>query len=124
MTEEEWRTCTDPTPMLEFMRDERDEETVSERKLRLFSIACCRRLPPAVLTPWLVIEFNYLEAAIWQTEGHPKLTVAGALDDYCCAYAIDVAVETSRRANNGYGDRPAQAELLCDIFGNPFRPVS
>ena len=37
MTEGEWLECTDPTPMLEFLR-----ERASERKLRLFSCACCR----------------------------------------------------------------------------------
>src|SRR5689334_5602481 len=39
MTEEEWFTSTDWLPMWEFVRHNR-----SERKLRLFSCACCRRL--------------------------------------------------------------------------------
>jgi hypothetical protein len=41
MNEAEWLTCTDPTPMLQFVRG-----TVGERKLRLFACACCRRLHP------------------------------------------------------------------------------
>ena len=39
MTECEWQQCTDPTLMLVFMR-----RKASDRKLRLFALACIQRV--------------------------------------------------------------------------------
>jgi hypothetical protein len=39
MTEAEWMDCTDPHKMMGYLRDK-----MSDRKLRLFACACCRRV--------------------------------------------------------------------------------
>jgi hypothetical protein len=37
MTEQEWFACTDPAPMLQFIR-----QRATDRQLRMFVLACCR----------------------------------------------------------------------------------
>jgi hypothetical protein len=39
MTEQEWLECTDPGPILQFLKGK-----ASDRKLRLFVMSCCRRM--------------------------------------------------------------------------------
>jgi hypothetical protein len=44
LTEAEWDSCTAPQPLLEFLRGR-----ASARKLRLFAVACCRRVEPLLI---------------------------------------------------------------------------
>ena len=46
MTEGEWVVCADPEPMLQFLANK-----ASGRRLRLFGIACCRRIWHLLLDP-------------------------------------------------------------------------
>lgn len=56
MTESEWLACAEPGPMLEFLRGK-----ASDRKLRLFAVACCRSV-------WRWIKRRELQRAVEASE--------------------------------------------------------
>jgi hypothetical protein len=139
MTEAEWLACTDPGLMLAFLRGK-----ASDRKLRLFACACCRR-HRSVLRG----ERNrrVLEAAEgfadgrvgrkdlegvrrrWYTFDHPfplTRTWQMALSYATMTHSTPWAAETAAHAAGASGrpdrERLVQADLLRDAFGNPFRP--
>ena len=56
MTETEWLTCTNPEPMLLFLR-----RKASDRKVRLFAVACCWRV-------WSSLEHEEFQDAVLKAE--------------------------------------------------------
>jgi hypothetical protein len=69
MTEAEWLACDDPHDMLQFLRGR-----AGERKLRLFAVACCRRvwdeIPPGVARQ--AVEAAERAADSLSTSGQPE----------------------------------------------------
>jgi hypothetical protein len=179
MTEAEWLACNDPTPMLDFLRGQ-----ASERKLRLFAVACCRRT-------WALVEddrermlahgCNPVEVDLARQEADLAWRAAAAAERYadgladlaelrglipaddemegCYADGPDAAWTARASAYRArwcaeyksprkfglaarllnplvgpwFGvsskrdrdrERSAQCHLLCDLFGNPFRPAA
>ena len=139
MTESEWFACTDPEPMLEFLRGK-----VSERKLRLFAITCCRRIwypldspgqtalavaeryADGVTTPEELTETRqslfpvppglgrYLrERAIWEA-------VSGTLTERVDALQVAQSVTWASQRDGELGNL---AVWLRHIVGNPFHPM-
>jgi hypothetical protein len=142
MTEQEWLACDDPTPMLEFLEDK-----ASERKLRLFAVACCRsvwlRLPISVKETVVVLE-RYLEGKAdiveynecWSLAGQVRGQVAEIIcrglmyhngsiwySDHFEAVQ-NVASTCSALRMPGMKEWSKQTTLFRDIFGNAFRPIS
>lgn len=152
MPEEEWFTATDPEPMLTSLRGRS-----SERKLRLFAVACCQRMIQTVPVPESAS--RAVLAAERHADGNASLEVSYGPWEPCtkaawhaclnCAETeaplvmADSASANASWAMAEYGQSPphhnalsplftarlaavqaAQASLLRDIVGNPFRPVT
>jgi hypothetical protein len=141
MSEQEWLTCTDPGPMLEFLRD-----GASERKLRLFAVACCRRI-------WRLLRRKALRMAVEVSEQRADgLVSAGQLakvaqaiehvwpgngdftmESYPQIAALFCAGKGKRELRgvafyaamgSGRGEKKKQITLVHDIFGNPFHATT
>jgi hypothetical protein len=174
--EEEWLTGTDPEAMLAFLRDKG-----SERKLRLFACACCRRirdfLPTDACLQGVEVAERYADSAATGRERSSALSavIASAEEEgitlfgdleaesiewgavpgglafmavvevlggrtfevarAAMAAASEAACDASRHQNGieaarsafkeDYAlEQAAQALILRDLFGNPFRPAS
>ncbi len=138
MTEMEWLECANPQPMLDFLLDK-----ASDRKLRLFGVACCRGI-------WDRIDRASMLKAVLKAEefadGRVPLrtleVVHQNLDAYyehaeCesahaavwCASRPDLCLQTYSHAamvdcSRDNEPRLTQAALLRCIIGNPFRAIT
>jgi len=143
MTEAEWLASTNPKRMLSYLAGK-----ASERKLRLFACACCRHiweLLPDDANRDLVVAvednpdgtFSELEAPIVSSSRGKRV------DDWGCLAAkylgrsfykirpLDGALHVAfkvlsrmREQDKAAAEEEAQAALLRELFGNPFRPVT
>ena len=144
MTEDEWTSCTNPAPMLEFLRD---GHRAGERKLRLCAVAWARSfLRHAAEAPvteplrhwlagpqWLAqlemaeryadgqVDRQALRASRQETGGpyNLYLVVAGVAH-----FSFDAARRALGSVQREFGVPPDQevCELTRCVFGNPFRP--
>ncbi|HEY7155523.1 MAG TPA: hypothetical protein VH575_16290 [Gemmataceae bacterium] len=139
MTEAEWLACTDPMPMLEFLQNK-----PSDRKLRLFAVACCWSILPFSTDERhrkvieVVERFADGEAtneeldSAWTAcrdtpgEAHRAARAAAAMAATRTSGVRSVARAVAL-ANGEDAQATAdsvQVNLLHDIFCNPFRPIT
>jgi hypothetical protein len=135
MTEAEWLACTDPNPMLEFLRGK-----ASDRKLRLFAVACVRpyvlRINEARIAQIVNVSEAYADQeASWNElaevrkmarllvqeamQHRGQIAFGGGFVRWVQATAHPTANVAARTAAERASD-----DILRDIFGNPFRPAT
>jgi hypothetical protein len=146
VTEAEWLACDELDPMLDFLRRKADD-----RKIRLFGLACCRRDRSLSRANWsralLTAAERYFDNPGGLPEGQELSRARRQLDHFdaevmrpavrslaaatqrhgfavsplsLAAEAVRQAAQAARRQDR---ERAAQAALLRDVFGNPFRPT-
>jgi hypothetical protein len=102
MTEAEWLACTDPQPMLEFLR-----RKASDRKVRLFAVACCRRV-------WSSLEHEEFRDAVRKAE----LFADGLADRSEMLQASEKALPIFVKLHDGKDNGPGAA-LAASRFPSP-----
>jgi hypothetical protein len=99
VTESEWLGCNDPQKMLEFLQGK-----ASDRKLRLFAVACCRRVWHLLTHERSMIAVNVAELYADDLKSDEELRRA--------SYAADLfAVTAVQAAENSEGDKASYARF-------------
>jgi hypothetical protein len=130
MTEAEWLASKDPYRMLDHVVG-----WTSERKLRLFACACCRRIWPLLKTARArhAVETSerYADdrARLKELKAAYGATTGVSAAELAAGWAAKLgrvkaprlaAIWAARAAADWRGESEAQAELLRDVFGDCF----
>ena len=138
MTEDEWLRCEHPLRLLESI------QASNQRKLRAFAVACCRRILSFIddsrmiaaldsaeqfldgkVSSNLLAEHHRAASGSYDVVKHEQAWTA-----IWCASRPDVGWNVSSHAvqvlefEKWDSESSAHCDLLRDIFGNPFRPVT
>lgn len=116
MTEKEWLECQDPKSMLQLLgipqRHNSEAQKVSDRKLRLFSLACFHSIRDKLSEATRAIVYDI------------ELCVDGVKPMPARAIRADRQAEGILNLSRERGmPRELQCAVLRDIVGNPFRHV-
>jgi hypothetical protein len=140
MNEAEWRVCSTPAPMLDFVHGR-----IHARKFRLWACACVRRIwdliphelgrrAVAVVeryadgqasdAEWLSVADAFAPCGLYHSAyGHPALRAAHAAIHLEAIGDVAIFAPRARKRAERSAEWLAQAELLRHIVGNPFRPM-
>jgi hypothetical protein len=135
MTEAEWLGCTDPHLMLDFLRGK-----ASERKLRLIACACrrhiCHLFPSERSRNAVEVAERYADEltsrggsdAMRDTVRQVRRDIVRTASRLAWWHALEVTVRNPAKGAARIAARDpvgaVQTDLLRDIIGNPFRPVT
>lgn len=136
MTEPEWLACTKLTPLLEFLRDR-----ASDRKLRLFAVACCRHdwawlKPFARASVELAERFADGDASaeelaqakrvVWVHWTQGRIAGSNLRWDQTTVLAADenLSANILKLKDLSWPLERQFLSSLRDVFGNPFQPMT